>query len=91
MTKKYASIPNWLYNSLKITDEMDKTCFKMHDHDYGNAGYTCCGWKRAETRLEADENLRSRLKEKGLNSISAQIVFLGCRLFCYGKWRTNSN
>ena len=84
---RYASMPDWLYRTLKITPAMDRECFRMHDHDYGRAGYTVLRWTRAETRAEADENLRIRLIAYGLPKSSAFLVWLGCRLLKSNKWR----
>lgn len=87
MKERYASMPDWLYDLLKITEAQDKNCFRMHDHDYGNAGYTLNGWPRAKTRAEADRNFRLRLIQYGLQSWKAWLIWLGCRLFVWWKWR----
>jgi len=77
---RYASMPDWLYRTLKITPAMDRERFRMPDH-------TVLRWTRAETRAEADENLRIRLIAYGLPKSSAFLVWLGCRLLKSNKWR----
>lgn len=87
MKKRYASMPNWLYKLLKITEEQDKNCFRMHDHDYGTVGHVLHDWQRATTRSEADRNLRIRLIEYGMKPWRAWLIWLGCRVFVWWKWR----
>ena len=87
MRYKYASIPSWLNKFFKIDRLMDNTCFKMHDHDYGTAGYTTNNWARAKTRKEADVNLRNRLIQYGMPKYKAYVLWVGCVLLLSNKWR----
>ena len=87
MKARYASMPDWVYRWLKITDAMDKGPFRQHDHDYGTAGYTRKGWPRADTRAEADRSLRLRLIESGMKPWRAWLIWWGCVTLIWWKWR----
>lgn len=90
--KRYASMPEWLYRFLGITDQMDALAFRQHDHDYGGKGLQVLmpngnPMKGAKTREEADEALEARLISMGLARWKAWIVWAGRRLLKGDKWR----
>lgn len=87
MKSRYASMPDWLFKWLGITPTQDIICFRMHDHDYGNAGHKVLNFKRADTRAEADANLRHNLIHFDLAPWKAWLIWAGCRLFVAHKWR----
>jgi hypothetical protein len=87
MKARYASMPDWLYRFLRITKKQDQGPFRMHDHDYGNVGYTINGWDRAKNRAQADRNLHYRLIEYGVRPDKAFLIWAGSRLFLWWKWR----
>lgn len=79
---RYASMPNGLFRILGITEEMDKVCFRQHDHEYGTKFRTT-----GITRWQADWNLAVALHHRGLSFWKVWLIFWGCRFFVFWKWQ----
>lgn len=81
MKDRYASMPDWLYRFLRITEAMDKGAFRWHDRDYGTMAPV------APTRAVADAMLRDRLIAFGMAPLLAWSIWAFCRLFLACKYQ----